>query len=79
MAKRAKLINGLPPGFKVIHVLPDGTEVDSVKGMRIPYLPETHGIYELVAKYAQNIPKDKEWCTIRELNLSILEKYKSEE
>jgi hypothetical protein len=52
MAKRIKSINDLPPGFKIIHVLPDGTEIDSVKGMVIPYRSETHIIYELIAKYS---------------------------
>lgn len=52
MAKRIKSIKDLPPDFKIIHVLADGTKVDSIKGMVIPYLPETHLIYELVAKYS---------------------------
>jgi hypothetical protein len=37
--------------FKINHVLSDGTRVDSIKGRVIPYTPETHMIYELVAKY----------------------------
>jgi len=52
MAKRIKSINDLPEDFKIIHVLPDGTEVDSVKGYKIPYTPETHNLYVLLAKYS---------------------------
>ena len=50
-----------PPGFKVIHVLPDGTEVDSVKGMKIPYLPETKFIYELAVKYLKYSTNDEDY------------------
>jgi hypothetical protein len=53
MARRITSIKDLPPDFKIIHILADGTEVDSVKGMVIPYTPETHQLYELVAKRAQ--------------------------
>lgn len=52
MAKQIRSIKDLPPDFKIIHVLPDGTEVDSIKGMGIPYTPETKMIYELIAKYS---------------------------
>jgi hypothetical protein len=53
MSKQIKSIKDLPPDFKIIHVLPDGREVDSIKGMIIPYMPETKNIYELIAKYSQ--------------------------
>jgi hypothetical protein len=53
MKDQVKSKDILPPGFKIIHVLPDGTEVESIKGMCIPYLSETKLIYELAAKYAQ--------------------------
>lgn len=42
----------LPKDFKIVHVLPDGTRVDSIKGMFIPYTQETNVIYELIEKYA---------------------------
>jgi hypothetical protein len=51
MKKQFKFPYRLPPNVKITHVLPDGTEVDSIEGMSIPYLPETHAIYELFAKY----------------------------
>lgn len=51
MPKRIKSVNGLPPNFKIIHVMADGTECDSIKGIVIPYSAESHRIYELIAKY----------------------------
>jgi hypothetical protein len=51
MDRRAKAINGIPNGFKIIHVLSDGTEIDSVKGMVVPDTSETHMFYEIIAKY----------------------------
>jgi hypothetical protein len=46
-----KTVQDLPPNFKITHILPDGTKVDSIKGMVIPFLPETKTIYELIVKY----------------------------
>jgi hypothetical protein len=71
MAKSIKSIKDLPPDFKITHIMADGMELDSLEGVVIPYTPETHQIYELLAKYAQNIPKDKKVCTVRELDLCI--------
>jgi hypothetical protein len=53
MKSQAKSIDSLPHGFKIIHVLPDGTEVESIKGMYIPYIPETKTVYELAIKYSK--------------------------
>lgn len=52
MSKRIKSVNDLPPNFRIIHVMADGTELDSIKGMIIPYSAESQQIYELIAKYA---------------------------
>jgi hypothetical protein len=52
MAKRIKSVNDLPTDFKIIHVMADGTVLDSIKGIVIPYTQETRGIYEMIAKYA---------------------------
>jgi hypothetical protein len=71
LAKSIKSIEDLPPGFKITHIMADGRELDSLDGVVIPYTPDTLLIYELLAKYAQNVPKDKKVCTLRELNLSI--------
>jgi len=51
MKKYTKQTSAHQSNIKVIHVLPDGSEVESIKGMVIPYISETHFIYELAAKY----------------------------
>lgn len=52
MAKRIRTIEDLPPDFKVRHIMADGTVLDSIEGMVIPYAPETKLFYELIAKYS---------------------------
>lgn len=50
MAKSIKSIKDLPPGFKIIHVMADGTERDSIEGCIIPLTPETYPYYKLLAE-----------------------------
>ena len=52
MSKHIKSVSNLPSDFKIIHVMADGTEIDSVKGMVIPFSTKNQQIYKLIAKYA---------------------------
>jgi hypothetical protein len=47
-----KSIEKLPPDFKIRHIMADGTVLDSLEGIVIPYAPETKLFYELIAKYS---------------------------
>lgn len=51
MAKSIRSIKDLPAGFKIIHVMADGTERDSIKGCIVPLTPETKLFYELIIEH----------------------------
>jgi hypothetical protein len=46
--------------MKIIHVMADGSERESLKGVVIPFTAETAGYYYLMAEYQIDKRKEKE-------------------
>lgn len=43
--------------MKVIHILADGREVESIEGMIIPNTGATAAVYRIIADFARNHPE----------------------
>ena len=44
---------------KVIHVMPDGTERDSLKGLELPYNEQTASVYKFIVEFAERKQNEK--------------------
>jgi hypothetical protein len=46
-------------GMKVIHIMADGTEKDSIKGIRIPTVGVTEIVYKTIQQVAEQVIENK--------------------